>query len=136
MKGEFKIELRLERMDSAGDCMIGKLYVDEEFECYTLEDPERSTKIHGKTAIPAGRYEAVITQSLRFCRELPLLLNVPNFEGVRIHLGNTAGDTEGCILVGATTNGTSIGQSKPAFDRLFDKLKTASINGKIFMELA
>jgi hypothetical protein len=129
------MELRLERMDSVGDCMIGKLYVDEELECYTLEDPERLAKIHGKTAIPDGRYEVVISQSPRFGRELPLLLNVPNFEGVRIHPGNTADDTEGCILVGETTNGTSIGQSKAAFDRLFKKLKTASVNEKIFMEI-
>ena len=129
------MELRLERMDSAGDCVIGKLYVNEEFECCTLEDPERVAKIHGKTAIPGGRYEIVITRSPRFGCELPLLLNVPNFEGVRIHPGNTAEDTEGCILVGETTNGTSIGQSKQAFDRLFGKLKTAAAKEKIFLEI-
>ena len=135
MKGDFKMELRLERMDSGGNCTIGKLYVDEEFECYTLEDPERLVKIHGKTAIPDGRYELIISQSPRFGRELPLLLNVPNFEGVRIHPGNTAEDTEGCILVGETTNGASIGQSKVAFERLFRKLKAASAEEKIFMEI-
>ena len=129
------MELRLERTDSAGDCTIGKLYVDEEFECDTLEDPERLVKIHSKTAIPDGRYEVIISQSPRFGRELPLLLNVPNFEGVRIHPGNTADDTEGCILVGDTTSGTSIGQSKVAFERLFGKLKSATAKEKIFMEI-
>lgn len=129
------MELRLERTDSAGDCMIGKLYVDDKFECYTLEDPERMVKIHGKTAIPDGRYEITISQSPRFGCELPLLLNVPNFEGVRIHPGNTAEDTEGCILVGETQSGTSIGQSKAAFERLFGKLKAASAKEKIFLEI-
>jgi hypothetical protein len=109
--------------------------VDDEFECYTLEDRQRMVKIHGKTAIPDGRYEVTISQSSRFGRELPLLLNVPNFEGVRIHPGNTAEDTEGCILVGETTSGTSIGKSKVAFERLFDKLKAASADQKIFMEI-
>jgi hypothetical protein len=129
------MELRVERTDRSGDSTIGTLYVNDQFECYTLEDVERPVKIKGKTAIPAGRYEVVINQSQRFGRLLPLFLNVPNFEGVRIHPGNTAADTEGCILVGETKGEGSIGQSKVAFERLFNKLKAASETEKIFIEI-
>ena len=92
------MELRVERTDFSETSTIGKLYVDDQFECYTLEDKVRPVKIKGKTAIPAGRYEVIVNFSQRFGRMLPLFLNVPNFEGVRIHPGNTAADTEGCIL--------------------------------------
>ncbi|MDN5835886.1 MAG: DUF5675 family protein [Nitrosospira sp.] len=130
------MELRVERTDFSESSTIGRLYVDDQFECYTLEDKVRPVKIRGKTAIPAGRYEVVINQSQRFGRLLPLFLNVPNFEGVRIHPGNTAADTEGCILVGETKNEGFVGQSKVAFERLFSKLKTASETEKIFIEIA
>lgn len=129
------MELRLERTDPVGDCTIGKLYVEGQFECYTLEDKVRSVKIAGKTAIPGGRYEVVINQSQRFGCLLPLLLNVPDFEGVRIHPGNTADNTEGCILVGETKGESSVGQSRLAFDRLFKKMKAAAQTEKIFIEI-
>ncbi len=129
------MELRVERTDFSETSTIGKLYVDDQFECYTLEDKVRPVKIKGETAIPAGRYEVIINFSQRFGRMLPLFLNVPNFEGVRIHPGNTAADTEGCILVGETKDAEFIGQSKLAFEGLFNKLKTASESEKIFIEI-
>ncbi len=129
------MELRVERTDFSETSTIGKLYVDDQFECYTLEDKVRPVKIKGETAIPAGRYEVIIDFSQRFGRMLPLFLNVPNFEGVRIHPGNTAADTEGCILVGETKDAEFIGQSKLAFEGLFNKLKTASESEKIFIEI-
>ena len=129
------MELRVERTDFSETSTIGTLYVDDQFECYTLEDKVRPVKIKGKTAIPAGRYEVIINFSQRFGRMLPLFLNVPNFEGVRIHPGNTAADTEGCILVGETKDAEFIGQSKLAFEGLFNKLKAASESEKIFIEL-
>jgi hypothetical protein len=129
------MELQLIRTERSGNSTIGELSVDGKFECYTLEDLERPVKIKGDTAIPVGRYEVIINQSQRFGRLLPLLLNVPEFEGVRIHPGNTATDTEGCILVGETKGEASIGQSRAAFQQLFDKLKIALEREKIFIEI-
>jgi hypothetical protein len=116
----------------------GKLFVNGEFECYTLEDTDRNLesggeKIYGNTAIPKGKYEIDITKSFRFKRELPLLLNVPQFEGVRIHIGNTSEDTDGCILVGVQNKNFTddfIGQSKIAFDSLFGKMKASKARGE------
>lgn len=96
------MELRLLRDVCGADCTLGQLYVDGKPACHTVEDVVRPAgeKVHGKTAIPEGRYQVIVTPSPRFRRDLPLLLKVPNFEGVRIHPGNTAEDTEGCILPG------------------------------------
>ena len=129
------MELQLKRTDFLENSTIGELSVNGKLECYTLEDKVRPVKIKGKTAIPAGRYEVIINYSQRFDRLLPLLLSVPNFEGVRIHPGNTAADTEGCILVGMTKEKEFIGQSRVAFDRLFAMLKAASETEKIFIEI-
>ncbi|OYU80773.1 MAG: hypothetical protein CFE23_07310 [Flavobacterium sp. BFFFF1] len=117
------MELVLTRKIRSAKSTIGELTIDGKFECFTLEDVERDVKIHGKTAIPKGRYELTITMSNRFKKELPLLINVPNYEGVRIHPGNKAEDTEGCILVGKTKTTDFIGNSRDAFEALFPKLK-------------
>jgi hypothetical protein len=117
------------------DCIIGELYINDKFECYTLEDVERPVKMAGITAIPRGFYEVVISFSQRFQKPMPLLLNVPNYDGVRIHSGNTSADTEGCILVGKTKQKNSIQQSRLAFASLFPKLTSASKNEKIIIEI-
>lgn len=119
------MELTLTRFLFNDQCTIGQLEIDGRFECWTLEDVVRPAKIFGETAIPAGRYQVVITRSPRFRRDLPLLVNVPNFTGVRIHSGNVAGHTEGCILVGQIKGQYSIARSRAAFATLFDKLKRA-----------
>lgn len=113
----------------------GKLFVDGVFECYTVEDEVRTNgeKIYGKTAIPAGTYNVTITYSNHFKRFLPLIQGVPNFEGVRIHSGNSSSDTEGCIIVGSINSNMDddyVGASRVAFDRLHSKIKTALSNKK------
>lgn len=119
------MELKIVRSQRTEHSTIGTLYVDGNFECYTLEDKEREVKVPHETAIPKGEYKVIINQSNRFKRLLPLLLNVPNFEGVRIHSGNTNHDTEGCILVGQTKYNDFIGGSRKAFDMLFAKMQKA-----------
>ena len=117
------MEIKIKRLHGTENSTIGELFVNGIWECYTLEDKERAVKIKGETAIPKGSYKVIINKSNRFKRDLPLLLNVPNFEGVRIHAGNTNHDTEGCVLVGITRSKDFIGQSRKAFDKLFKKMQ-------------
>lgn len=132
------MKLELRRVQKDADVTIGELYVNGVLECYTLEDPVRpdGIKIPGETAIPFGSYDVTITHSPRFGRPLPLLLDVRNFVGVRIHPGNTVSDTEGCILVGIDKRAKSIGRSRLAFDALFRRLEAAiAANDPITMEV-
>lgn len=94
--------LVLKRNFKGPDYTIGKLYIDGHYFCDTLEDTVRpsGTKIAGRTAIPAGEYKVVKSYSPRFKKVLPEILDVPGFTGVRIHAGNTAKDTDGCVLLG------------------------------------
>jgi len=117
--------ITIKRLYKTETSTIGELLVDGIWECFTLEDTERAIKIKGETAIPKGTYRIIINESNRFKRLLPLLIDVPNFEGVRIHSGNSNHDTEGCILVGQTRNKNYIGQSRKAFDKLFKKMQVA-----------
>ena len=119
------MKIEIKRLYKTENSTIGELKVDGKFECYTLEDKEREVKIKCETAIPKGTYKVIINQSNRFKKLLPLLLNVPNFEGVRIHPGNTNHDTEGCILVGRNKSKDFIGQSRKAFESLFARMKVA-----------
>jgi hypothetical protein len=131
------MRLKLERTWCGPVCTIGTLYVDMKAECFTLEDVVRSgEKVSGKTAIPAGVYNVVITPSNRFKRDLPLLQNVPGFEGIRIHPGNTAEQTDGCILVGAAKMPDAVTHSREAFERLFQKIKESlSAGEKVTIEV-
>ena len=114
---------------------IGELAVDDGFACFTLEDPVRVVKIAGETAIPAGTYEVVVSFSNRFKRLLPELLDVPNFKGVRIHSGNVAADTEGCLLVGLAKGEDRVGQSRAAFDALFPRIVAAAQREKVLLSI-
>lgn len=129
------MNLTLIRKYPATDCVIGELFIDGQFECYTLEDIERPLKVAGVTAIPRGFYEVVITYSARFKKPMPLLLQVPHFDGVRIHTGNTSAHTEGCILVGKSKTADQVLQSKIAYEALFPKLQAASNTEKIILEI-
>ena len=126
------LELTVVRFQCGATCTIGELLVDGQHECWTLEDVVRpdGVKVYGETAIPYGRYKIIVTFSNRFQRELPLLLAVPGFEGIRIHPGNTAADTHGCILVGGEKTATSVLYSRFAFDQLFNKIRNAIRNGE------
>lgn len=121
------MKITLKRYEFKDTYTVGRLYIDDVYFCYTLEDVVRKgEKVDGQTAIPTGTYNIIINHSNRFNRDLPLLENVPNFKGVRIHSGNTSKDTEGCILLGQTYAGKDfIGNSRSAFDVFFDKLKQA-----------
>ena len=103
------MHLTLQRTERAERYTMGKLFIDGEPFCDTLEPTDRhltaesitpEKKIFGKTAIPMGTYTISLTFSPKFRDNLPLLNEVPCFEGVRIHMGNTSKDTQGCILVG------------------------------------
>ena len=132
------MKLKLYRKFLGNKYTIGKLFVNDEYICDTLEDVVRSenAKVYGETAIPCGVYEIVLTMSPRFKKVLPLLLNVPHFEGVRIHTGNTEKDTEGCILVGYNKVKGKVINSKIAFDKVMKYLELATINNeKITIEV-
>lgn len=110
------IRLILNRIEFTDKSTIGELSIDGVRICYTLEDTCRDHKIAGVTAIPPGTYSIIITRSAKFQKDLPLLLNVPGYEGIRIHSGNKDQDTEGCILVGLTKDKDWIGDSHKAMD--------------------
>ena len=119
------MNLVLKRWPSNDVCTHGDLFVGDDFECVTLEDVVRDVKIPGETAIPAGSYRIIITYSNRFKRDLILLLDVPNFTGIRIHSGNKAADSEGCILVGKERGPTTVMRSRDALLPLQAKIKKA-----------
>lgn len=121
------MEIKVDRVQKDPDVTIGKLYIDGVFECWTLEDPVRpdNVKIYGETAIGAGEYEVQITYSPRFKVMMPLLLNVKDFAGVRIHPGNSVHDTEGCLLVGLDRLARTLGRSRIAYDKLYTKIDQA-----------
>lgn len=100
------LKLLLIRKHYSFDCTIGELFrVDYNTQkteriCYTLEDASSDHKVYGQTCIPTGTYKVKNTYSNRFGKILPLIMDVPGYEGIRIHGGNSAKDTLGCILVG------------------------------------
>ena len=140
------MEVKLIR-ESFGDTFTeGKLLIDNVFECYTVEDTDRrmeddlTVKVNGKTAIPRGRYELVLSMSNRFKKVLPEILNVPGFAGIRIHSGNSSVDTEGCIILGSVNDKLDddwIGGSKIALTQFMAKLETAKENNeKVYIEIS
>lgn len=113
---------------------IGKMYINGEYFCDTLEDKVRTLnsindKIKGETAIPAGTYKITLEMSPRFKRKLPLLHDVPYFSGILIHRGNTAKDTHGCILVGENKVKGQVINSTKAEVALMDILTKAVSKG-------
>ena len=131
-------ELFLKRRWLTPKSTIGELFLDGAMQCFVLEDryrPPPEKKVYGQTAIPCGRFEVIINHSPRFNRDLPLLVNVPGYEGVRIHPGNTADDTEGCLLPGRVRKADQILESRLAFDDLFVRLKMKLERGPVFITI-
>ena len=106
------LQILITRNWRKADYTIGKLYVNGKQLCNTLEDTDRrlyqgqplaeiaKRKVKKQTAIPTGTYRLQVSESPKFKRELIEVLDVPGFTGIRIHRGNTAADSEGCILPG------------------------------------
>ena len=141
------MELILERIAKRKTYTIGRLYiqrrVDDEYLagtenkyfCDTLEPTWRdyehgAYKVKGRSAIPEGRYAVVICYSPKFKQWLPILLGVPKFEGIRIHAGNTAKDTEGCILVGKNREVGKVLDSRKWLYELKQKIVEAKDKGE------
>lgn len=130
-----ELKLTLKTIYKAPTYTISKFYIDGVLFCDTIEDvvrdlnndgdlnDEGETKVWGETAIPAGTYKVSLTMSNRFKKVLPLLHNVPNFEGIRIHGGNTAEDTHGCILVGVNDKKGRVSNSQATMSKLMPLLE-------------
>jgi hypothetical protein len=113
-----------------------KVYVDDQFFCYGLEDVDRKLecnpecKVDGQTAIPRGTYKVIIDFSTRFQCLMPRVVDVPGFQGIRIHPGNSSADTHGCLLVGTTRKDDFVGNSKTAYAKLLDMIENALDRGQ------
>lgn len=132
------MKLLLFRDVLAPDFTLGRLTVDGDFFCYTLEDTCRfdGKKIPGKTCIPEGTYELAMTYSPKYAKRgkptMPRLMDVPGFKGILLHPGNTHEDTEGCILVGMKrdVDAGTLSDSRIAFNSLYASLSVAHVNGE------
>ena len=141
------MELILKRIAKRKTYTIGRLYIrqqvmdeylpgyEDRYFCDTLEPTWRdytngAYKVKGRSAIPEGRYAVVISYSPKFEAWLPILLGVPKFEGIRIHAGNTAKDTEGCILVGKNNLVGQVVDSRIWLHRLKQKIVEAKGRGE------
>ena len=119
---------------------IGKLYIDGVYFCDTIEDKDRGLddsmeeseirkkKVYGLTAIPLGTYKVEITYSPKFKKNLPLLIGVKGFEGIRIHSGNTAKDSLGCIIVGKNKKVGMVLDSRATMTKLLKVLTSTKEN--------
>lgn len=139
------MELKVIRKEFTSKTTIGELYINGVFFCYTLEDVDRgltqdmskkdieAKKVYGKTAIPYGRYEVIMSWSNKFKCVMPLVNGVVGYTGIRIHKGNSEVDTLGCLLVGMKKGVDKITNSTQAFDRLFVLLQEACSKGKVWI---
>lgn len=147
------LELLLDRKYKKETYTIGNLYVDGEWFCNALEDKDRGlsqtmpleeikeTKVYGETAIPTGRYEVrmdIVSPKYNgvkwykdnFGGRMPRLESVKGFSGILIHSGNTALDSNGCILVGMNKAKGKVLDSRATFQKLWNILEQARKAGK------
>ena len=136
MKNTFKLVRNpVIRLVGSESFTPGVLYFNNVRLCVTCEDEDRrletsledvaSRKVYGKTAIPRGKYKLITSFSNRFQRVLPEVLNVPGFTGIRIHGGNKAEDSHGCILVGKVRTATGIAQCADMVNRVVEEIDDA-----------
>lgn len=143
------MELKVIRKDKTNKASIGELYIDNVLLCNTLEDVDRglkqsdplatiqATKKQDITAIPTGRYQVIIDMSTRFKRLLPHIIDVPGFEGIRIHPGNSDVNTDGCILLGTWDGKNSdwVSASQIAFGKFFPKLQEGLKEENVYINI-
>lgn len=134
------MRLTLKRIANRPTYCIGKLYINGKYFCDTLEDTDRGLdstmteeeikkiKVKGETAIPTGIYKIILNYSPKFKKVMPLITNVKGYSGVRIHTGNSAKDTEGCLLVGKNTIVGRLTESRKMYDALFKRLQQKGSN--------
>lgn len=139
------MRITLVRIANRPTYSIGKLYIDGKYFCDTIEDTDRglddrmsleeilARKVKGETAIPTGIYEVTITYSPKYKRLMPLINNVKGYSGIRIHSGNTAKDTEGCLLVGKNTKVGMVTESRVTYNALFKRL--SQTKSKIIIDI-
>lgn len=139
------MRLTLVRIANRPTYCIGKLYVDGKWFCDVIEDTDRglddsmpieeiaAKKIKGETAIPTGIYQVTITYSPKYKRNMPLVNNVKGYSGIRIHSGNTAKDTEGCLIVGKNKEVGKVLESRITYNALYKKL--VSTKSKIIIDI-
>lgn len=140
------MKLTLKRIALRPTYTIGKLYIDDVYFCDTIEDTVRDInkngkfdngekKVRSKTAIPYGTYEIKWTYSPRFKKYTPQLMNVPSFEGIRIHAGNTSADTEGCLILGENKQVGKVLNSRATINKFYPIIKEACSKGKVTIEI-
>ncbi len=139
------MKIRVVRNKSTDDATLSTVYINDKFECFGLEDEHREDKIAGETRIPAGKYKITVRDvggfHGRYSRKFPSfhqgmlwVRDVPGFEYILIHIGNTEKDTAGCLLVGqnANTSGElSVGSSTRAYKKLYSKVIDAALAGDL-----
>ena len=136
------MRLLLDRKYKKPGYSIGKLYINGFYFCDTLEDKDRGLKqsmelkelkklkVAKETAIPTGSYVLIISYSKKFKRDLIAVIDVPAYSGIRIHSGNTAKDTEGCILVGKNKEVGKVINSRYYYENLHLMVKDALERGE------
>lgn len=132
------MRLTLIRIANRPTYCIGKLYIDGEYLCDTIEDTDRGLddsmdleeikkkKVKGETAIPTGIYPVYLTYSPKYKKQMPLIDNVKGYSGIRIHSGNTSKDTEGCLIVGKNTKVGMVTDSRNTYNALMKELLSAN----------
>ena len=141
------MNLTLKRLNLTPNYTEGELYVNGVYFCKTLEDTNRDLnkngqfdnnekKVYGETCIPYGKYKIILSYSPKFKRELPEILEVPNFQGIRMHRGNKISDTLGCVLCGEKVKNGYLSNSTPYEIKLVELFKQAkSRNEESFIEI-